>query len=253
VGDLGQSTIVAAAFSAMIILVGVIAIVSTSISSIEKISGALEQQIGLSVDKFYEECSIDSVIAANSTNFRFNVTNTGQTSIVVSEIDKIDVFVTINSGREIVKHIGFNQSGTGSEYWRVSRVFFKNALGDKINPLDVDALVGSWDPLEVLEIDCRITTTPINSIDYVSVVMPNGFKTSGNSASAAKMGVATITGGDTSVTVYHIMGALPRNIQLTPMNQTLSQYWVSDVNQITFTIKIAQPQTGTLGFYWVAH
>ena len=51
-GDLGQSTIVAAAFSAMIILVGVIAIVSTSISSIEKISGALEQQMGLSVDKF---------------------------------------------------------------------------------------------------------------------------------------------------------------------------------------------------------
>lgn len=248
---MGQSTIVAAAFSAMIILVGVIAIVSTSASSIETISGTIEHQMALSMNKLEERCTIGSLQVLNSTRFRFNVTNSGQTSIRANEFDTIDVFVSGISSDNLTKYIGYNQSGTSSEYWRVNRIFFKNGLGDKVNPLDMETLVGAWDPLEVIEIDCK--TSPIGSINYVTVVMPNGFKTSDNSASMTKMGVAAIPGDSNIVIVYHHMGALPRNIQLTPMNMTLSQYWVSEVNSNTFTIHIAQPQAGLLEFYWMAN
>jgi hypothetical protein len=83
--------------------------------------------------------------------------------------------------------------------------------------------------------------------------MPNGFKTSENSASVVKMGVAVIPEDSTNVIVNHHMGALPRNIQLTPMNLILSPFWVSDVNSNTFTVNIAEPQKGLSEFYWMAN
>ena len=248
---MGYSTTVAAAFSAMIVLVGVVAIVSTSVSSLETISETIERQVGLSINKLEEGCKIDSLLTLNSTTFRFNVTNSGQTSIRASDIGTIDVFVSGNSSGVLIKYLRFNQSGSSSEYWRINRVFFNNSPGDRVNPLDMESLVGAWDPLEVIEIYCK--TSSIDFINYVTIVMPNGFKTSENSASVVKMGVAVIPEDSTRVIVNHHMGALPRNIQLTPMNLILSPFWVSNVNSNTFTVNIAEPQKGLSEFYWMTN
>ncbi len=248
---MGQSTTVAAAFSAMIIILGMITIVSTSVSSLETISGTIGRQINMSINKLEERCTIDSLIIYNSTSFRFNVTNSGQTSIRANNFDTIDVFVSGNSSGVLNEYIKFNQLGSSSEFWRINRIFFNNSPQDKVNPLDMEKMVGAWDPLEVIEIECR--TSPIESINYVTIVMPNGFKTSENSASLVKMGVAVIPKDSANVTVFHHMGALPRNIQLTPMNLTLSAFWVSDVNSNTFTISLGEPQGGLLKFYWMAN
>lgn len=67
-----------------------------------------------------------------------------------------------------------------------------------------------------------------------------------------QFGTATISAGQTSVTVNHGLGTTPRKVIVTPTSNPGTQWWVSNVTATSFTINVASAPTTNLTFYWEA-
>jgi hypothetical protein len=66
-------------------------------------------------------------------------------------------------------------------------------------------------------------------------------------------GTATITAGDSMLTVSHYLGVTPSNIQLTPQtNLSGINYWIDAVGTSTFRIRLCLPAIDNCSFYWRA-
>ncbi len=118
-----------------------------------------------------------------------------------------------------------------------------------MNPLNMALNSGSWDPLETLEISAHLPE-PAMTVDYLTFVMPMGFKSSMGRISSSLKGTATISSGSLSVDVAHGLGSTPSNVQVTPTNEIQSAFWVSDVNDGTFRINIGSAEGSDVSFYW---
>ena len=64
-------------------------------------------------------------------------------------------------------------------------------------------------------------------------------------------GSATITGGNTNVTVTHGMGRTPK-VTVEPKGQGGVQNWVSNIGNTTFKINITAPQGANVDFDYIA-
>ena len=65
-------------------------------------------------------------------------------------------------------------------------------------------------------------------------------------------GSATITAGNTSVTVSHGLSSAPSAVVLTPRSDPGTTYWVSARDATTFTITIGAAQASDVTFDWIA-
>ena len=82
---MGYSTIIAAAFAAIIMLTGLATILTTGITSMDTITTSITDQVQTAEAKLGEKCSLGKIVEVDSHSFRLNVTNTGDVAFAVGE------------------------------------------------------------------------------------------------------------------------------------------------------------------------
>jgi hypothetical protein len=249
---MGQSTTIAAAFAALIILIGIIAIVTTNFSSLEAVSGTIEKQVSQSEAIMREGSRIDSYKIINPQRIRFNITNTGEISVRAEDFKFLDLFIVYNvSGKDTSSRINYDQTNSSIDSWLIRAIYFNNKLKNVANPLNLNqSTYRSWDPLETIEIECKFSF-PITRFQDVVFIMPNGSRSTMGSVIDENGGEAVLPLGDSNVVVKHDIGIKPSNIQITPASPT-PLYWISDVNNMTFTIHINGTALNDIYYYWWA-
>ena len=65
-------------------------------------------------------------------------------------------------------------------------------------------------------------------------------------------GTATITAGNTTVTVTHGLGSTPAYVTATPGADPGSRFWVSSKGATTFVINLSSAAGGSVAFDWRA-
>jgi hypothetical protein len=252
VRELGQSTTVATAFAVVIIVVGIIAVITFSLSSLQIISGTLSSQVSRAEDSLGERVSIDGWSQVDMNTIRINVTNVGEVSVQASDFPNIDVFViykSYNSSKSV--WLGYNQTASSGDYWKVDRAFLNGGGGELVNPLHLTGQVyGAWDSGETLELEAHVDVEA--HFEYVVIVSPKGGRASLGQGVSLHSGRATIPANDVFVVITHGIFGVPTNIQLTPFSEPKSSYWVSEVNNSTFTVSLQAKQSTDFSFYWLA-
>ena len=248
---MGQSTTVATAFTAIMIIAGVSMLVTSMVSSFGVISRGIDNMVSQNEAVLNEDIEFKSWRLVDTQTLRANVTNTGETSIRLRDFDKMDCIVTYTvSGTSNSTWVPYAQAGDASSHWNVTRVFFNGVEGDEVNPLKLTAPVyGGWDPLETLEIQIWLEySNP--SFKYVTLVTPDAVKASTDLVMEYEVGVATVTTGGTYMDVSHSLGRTPRNVQVTPRVDLGTTLWVSDVDSSKFRINIGSSLGFDASFYW---
>jgi len=249
---MGQSTTVATAFTAIMIIAGVSILVTSTVSSFGVISRGIDSMVSHNEAVLNEDVEFTSWSLVDPQTLRANVTNTGETSIRLREFDKMDCIVTYTvSGTRNSMWVPYVQAGNTSSHWNVTRVFFKGMEGDEVNPVKLTSPVyGSWDPRETLEI--QIWLEDANpSFQYVTLVTPDAVKASTDLYMEYEVGVATVTTGGTYVDVSHSLGRAPKNVQATPrVDLGGTSFWVSDVDSGNIRINIGSFLGFDASFYW---
>jgi archaellum component FlaF (FlaF/FlaG flagellin family) len=249
---MGQSTTVATAFTAIMIIAGVSILVISTVSSFGVISKGIDNMVAQNEAVLNEDFEFTSWSLVDPQTLRLNVTNTGQTSIRLRDFDKMDCIVTYTvSGTSNSTWVPYVQTGHASSHWNVTKVFFNGMEGDEVNPVKLMAPVyGGWDPCETLEI--QIWLEDINpSFLYVTLVTPDAVKASTDLYMEYEVGVATVTTGDTYVDVAHSLGRTPKNVQATPqVDLGGTGFWVSDVDSSKIRINIGSSLGFDAPFYW---
>ncbi len=248
---MGQSTTVATAFTAIMIIAGVSILVTSTVSSFGIISRGIDSMVAQNEAVLNEDVGFTSWSLVDSQTLRLNVTNTGETSIRLRDFNKMDCIVTYTaSGTRNSTWVPYAQAGDASSHWNVTRVFFNGVEGDGVNPLKLTAPVhGSWDPHETLEIQIWLEE-PNPSFIYVTLVTPDAVKASTDLYMEYEVGVATVTTGSTYVDVAHSLGRTPKNVQVTPQVDLGTGFWVSDVDSSNIRINIGSSLGFDAPFYW---
>jgi len=65
-------------------------------------------------------------------------------------------------------------------------------------------------------------------------------------------GTATISAGNTSVTVNHGLASAPKVVKVTPIGDPGDRWWVANVGDTSFDIVVASAPTADISFYWEA-
>jgi len=246
---LGYSTIIAAAFAAIIMLTGLATILTTGLTTMEDLTGSITEQVQTSEAKLGESCKLGNVVEVDSHTFRVNVTNTGDSALSVGVLSTIDILAIYRdaSGQDTA-WVAYDQNGSG-KYWKVRGVYFND--GDEVvNPVTLGASsYGVWDPLEAMEIEVHLNAT-VTEFESIVVTLPGGFRAIQSSALSSNWGEATIISGETTITVSHGLSDKPANIQLTPESNITGAYWVSNIGTTGFQINLAETQGGDVSFYW---
>jgi archaellum component FlaF (FlaF/FlaG flagellin family) len=248
---MGQSTTVATAFTAIMIIAGVSILVTSTVSSFGVISRGIDSMVSQSEAVLNEDMELASWSLVDSQTLKVNVTNTGETSIRLRDFDKMDCIVTYTvSGTRNSTWIPYVQAGDTGSHWNVTRVFFNGQEGDEVNPMKLTAPVyGGWDPRETLEI--QIWLEVINpSFQYVTLVTPEAVKASTDLYMDYEVGAATVTTGGTYVDISHSLGRTPKNVHVTPRVDLGTNFWVSDVDSSNFRINIGSSLGFDAYFYW---
>jgi len=109
----------------------------------------------------------------NSTYvFLVNVTMNGEKSIRCDDLHLSDVFIVYYSnGTKVTKRV---ELGSGTDEWSVHRVLVGNWEGELVNPLDVMAQTGMWDPGETLELKITVSSPIDNNLWYFSLTTVDG-------------------------------------------------------------------------------
>jgi len=249
---MGQSTTVATAFTAIMIIAGVSILVTSTVSSFGVISRGIDSMVSQNEAVLNEDVEFTSWRLLDSQTLRANVTNTGETSIRLRDFDKMDCIVTYTvSGKRNSTWVPYAQAGDTGSHWNVTRVFFNGVEGDEVNPLKLTAPVyGSWDPRETLEIQIWLEESN-PSFQYVTLVTPDAVKASTDLVLEYEVGVAIVTTGGTYVDVAHRLGRTPKNVQATPQaDLSGTGFWVSDVDSSKIRINIGSSLGFDAPFYW---
>ena len=163
---MGQSTVVATAFTAIMFVAGISILIMSTTSSFGTLSQAITDKAEYNDVLLSERIEFGDWVQVDSNTLHINVSNTGSTSIMLNDFNKIDLILAYNDGNEKTEWITFDQSGSATNNWRVDNVYFRNQQGDLINPIGLtDDVYGGWDPEETLEIEVNMASgSPFSSI-----------------------------------------------------------------------------------------
>jgi len=249
---MGQSTTVATAFTAIMIIAGISILVTSTVSSFGVISKGIDSMVSQNEAMLNEDMEFVSWRLLDSRTLRANVTNTGETSIRLRDFDKMDCIVTYTvSGTRNSTWVPHVQAGDTVSHWNVTRVFFNGHEGDDVNPMKLTTPVyGSWDPRETVEILIWLEDSN-PSFQYVTLVTPDAVKAFTDLYMENEVGVATVTTGSTYVDVSHSLGRTPKNVQATPQVDLGGiSFWVSNVDSSNIRINIGASLGFDAPFYW---
>jgi len=249
---MGQSTTVATAFTAIMMIAGVTILITTAVSGFSIITQAMDSRVDRTQIIVHERMAFTGWRLDDPQTLRLNVTNTGETSMALREFDKFDVIVTyLEAGATKSEWLAFNQGASSGDYWKINRVFFNGDEGDQVNPMVLTQPVsGNWDPGEAIELLAHIDA--VNpTYRYVTYSTLNGVTVSTGLTLSYQTGTTSIVTGDVFVEVPHNLGRVPTNVQVTPRNEiTGPGFWVSDVDSDSFRVNLSQSEAGDTGFYW---
>ena len=249
---MGQSTTVATAFTAIMIIAGVSILVTSTVSSFGVISKGIDSMVSQSETVLNEDMEFVSWRLVDSQTLRANVTNIGETSIRLRDFDKMDCIVTYTeSGTRNSTWVPYVQAGDTVSHWNVTRVFFNGHEGDDVNPMKLTSPVyGCWDPCETIEIQIWLEDSN-PTFHYVTLVTPDAVKASTDLYMEYETGVATVTTGNTYVDVAHSLGRTPKNVQATPrVDLGGTAFWVSNMDSSVIRINIGSSLGFDAPFYW---
>ncbi|MCB2171490.1 hypothetical protein KQH65_01990 [archaeon] len=104
-----------------------------------------------------------------------NITNTGETSILVRDLDTIDIILAYRTASgDKVLWLPYDQDGSISSFWNVSGVYTNGNVGDYLNPIRLMGDIhGIWDSGESIEITCVYEDSAIEYY-YIKIVLPYG-------------------------------------------------------------------------------
>jgi len=249
---LGQSTTVATAFTAIMMIAGVSILITTAVSGFGIIASGITEQTDKTSILVNERLEFTGWKLVDPQTLRLNVSNVGETSLTLRDFDKFDCIVMYTAGgASSSEWLAFNQAATTGDYWKINRVFFNGAQGDEVNPISLSGTVsGNWDPQEVLEVQVHVDAVD-PSFRYVIMSTVNGVKASTGFTLSHETGSATISAGDTFVDVQHSLGRTPSNVQVTPRTDTSSTvFWVDGVDSDGFRVNLGASLPGDAVFYW---
>lgn len=245
---MGQSTVIATAFTAILFVAGISILLMTSVSTFDTLASAITDQAQQNDILLHERVEFEFWTLDDANTLRINVTNTGDTSIMVSEFDTIDLLVSLNNGADTTRWVAFDQSGSG-DYWMINRVFFRDAEGDMVNPISLFPLYGGWDPLETLELSINLVDVA-PTFQYLSLVTPNGVQTHSSLTVELDYGKVILSDSDLTATVNHDLGRVPVNIQVSAGGQYEDFYWTRDWTDSTFVLELKNNPDSDTTFFW---
>lgn len=248
---MGQSTVVATAFTAIMFVAGVSILIMSTVSGFGTLSEALTSQAEQRDIMLNERIEFGDWSFVNSSTLRINASNVGSTSIMINSFNKMDLIVSYNDGSsDQTLWVSYDQSEATASYWSINRVFFRSQQQDLINPIGLTGTVrGAWDPEETLELEIHLDeATP--SFEYLTLITPSGIQTHSSLTKEYDMGTATVVNGTSVVVVSHLIDRVPENVLLTPSSQIGTQYWVANVDSDSFEIHLSSSQASDITFYW---
>ncbi len=247
---MGQSTVVATAFTAIMFVAGVSILIMSTVSSFGTLSEAITDQAQHNDVLLSERIEFGDWDLIDSSTLHINVSNTGSTSIMLNEFDKMDLILAYNDGNEETEWITYDQSGSTSNYWLVNNVYFRNQQGDLINPIGlIGEVYGGWDPEETIELEISLSSgSPI--FEYVTLITPAGIQTHSSFTKEYDLGEAIVLDGTRVIVVSHLLDRVPKNIQLTPCSRINTEFWVEAADSDSFEIHLSNNPTSDVIFYW---
>jgi len=247
---MGMSTVTASAILMIIFVGGLSVFILTTNSAFTMLDKTINQKTETITNRINEEITVTGFKRDNATDLRLNMTNTGETSILIRKIDELDIITTyqINSNQN-TNYIQYDQTGLSSNFWKINRVFYKGAVGDLINPIQTSSSQGLWDPDECLEI--RIHIADSTWFTQVTIASVNGVTASTSLTLEEQGGSIILPRKDKTVWVHHDLGRVPDSITVTPTLET-DKHWVSQWNQTHFKIQVKKDKDYDVLFYWYA-
>lgn len=245
---MGQSTVIATAFTAILFVAGISILLMTSVSTFDTLASAITDQAQQNDVLLHERVEFGFWTLDDSNTLRINVTNTGDTSIMLAEFDTIDLLVSLNNGVDTTRWIAFDQGGS-DDYWEINRVFFRDTVGDMVNPISLSPLYGGWDPLETLELSINLVEAA-PTFQFLSFITPNGVQTHSSLTVELDFGRVTLLDGVSSVIVYHDLGRVPVNIQITAGSEVNKMIWVQNWTSTSFVLHSDGNPSNDVVVFW---
>ena len=248
---MGQSTVVATAFTAIMFVAGVSILVMSTVHSFDTLSQAITARAETSDLMLSERVEFGDWSLIDSSTLLINTSNIGSTSIHLNRFNTIDMILSYNDGAsEKTSWITYDQTESSSSYWNINRVFFRNQQQDLINPISLNGSTsGAWDPEETIELEIHLDeATP--EFEYITMITPAGVQVHSSLTKLYDMGYAIIPNGTGTLEVSHLLDRVPDNVQLTPASSIDTSFWVELVDSDSFTINLSVNATSDIGFYW---
>lgn len=179
---MGFSLLSALAIMASFILIASSIILQLRFDVSNQIWESIKQAIIYENDKGLEKVRLPNenlTVNIDGTQIRFIAWNIGSKSIKVDDFSLMDVVIVYTlqvSGERIALWLRYSQNA-GERRWNVEQVYTGNTLGEAINPINVTANSGHWDPGEGLAI---LITLPyeeradVNESITISLSTPSG-------------------------------------------------------------------------------
>jgi archaellum component FlaF (FlaF/FlaG flagellin family) len=172
---MGLSSSVSAAFITLLILTGSAYLVSINLDLMRTTTEPFAEYMEAEYARVEEDCTIDSWLNTSSTSLKVNITNSGETGILVRDFDTIDIIIAYRaaSGDKVI-WLPYDQDGGVSRFWNISGVYTNDDEGDYLNPISLSGDVhGIWDSGESIEITCVYEDSVIEYY-YFKVILPYG-------------------------------------------------------------------------------
>jgi len=110
---MGQSTVIATAFTAIMFVAGVSILLMTSVSSFDTLAGVISDQSQQNDVFLHERVEFGFWTLDGSNILRVNITNTGDTTIMLNDIKNADLLVSLNNGSETTRWVGLDPTQKG--------------------------------------------------------------------------------------------------------------------------------------------
>jgi archaellum component FlaF (FlaF/FlaG flagellin family) len=249
---LGQSTVIGVAFSALIFVAGIASFITLNISSVNLVASIIPGQIEKIEAINNEKLEItDWLIENNQINV--NITNTGDTKIALDDFETIDIilFYSLNESDYTIRP-GWSQDQQNFSYWKLEDVYYKGQQGDTVNPIDLNLNYGFWDPYETIKISIFLEEE-FDTFKSIIFTSPKGITEHKLLSKEEDYGTAKIVSGELMITVNHELNKVPSNIQITPLSNITTNYWLGNTTNFDFTIYLSDVQDNDVSFYWWAN
>ena len=110
---MGQSTVVATAFTAIMFVAGVSILIMSVVSGFGTLSEAMTSQVEQRDILLNERIEFGSWSLDSTNLLRINITNTGSTTMMLNDFENVDLIVSLNNGSETTRWVDFDTSQKG--------------------------------------------------------------------------------------------------------------------------------------------